>query len=147
QSPFNVGQVVELIDFTLGQVSDLNHRHHDPLTNAQLRELYDLLCGHPYLTRRALYLIASQRTTFSEMIKNACEDNGPFGDHLRNHLFRMGNQEKLKAGLVQVLRNHRCSDEHIFFQLRGAGLVKRVANDVIARNPLYADYFNKRLNG
>jgi hypothetical protein len=147
QSPFNVGQVVELVDFTLGQVSDLNNRHHDPLTDAQLRDLYDLLCGHPYLTRRALYLIASQRTTFSEMIANACEDNGPFGDHLRNHLFRMGNQEKLKAGLVQVIRNQRCPDEHIFFQLRGAGLVKRVANDVIPRNPLYADYFKKRLNG
>lgn len=147
QSPFNVGQVVELVDFTLGQVSDLNHRHHEPLTDAQLRELYDLLCGHPYLTRRALYLIASQRTTFSEMIENACEDNGPFGDHLRNHLFRMGNQDKLKAGLIQVIRNHRCPDEHIFFQLRGAGLVKRVTNDVIPRNPLYADYFKKRLNG
>ena len=147
QSPFNVGQVVELVDFTLGQVSDLNHRHHGPLTDAQLRDLYDLLCGHPYLTRRALYLVASQRTTFSEMIEKACEDNGPFGDHLRNHLFRMGNQEKLKAGLIQVIKSQRCPDEHIFFQLRGAGLVRRAGNDVIPRNPLYADYFKKRLNG
>lgn len=146
QSPFNVGQVIELVDFTLGQISDLNHRHHDPLTEDQLRQLYDLLCGHPYLTRRALYLLASKRTTFAEMIENACEDDGPFGDHLRNYLFRMSNQEKLKAGLVQVIRSQRCSDEHIFFQLRGAGLVKRVANDVIPRNPLYADYFKKRLN-
>jgi hypothetical protein len=147
QSPFNVGQVIELVDFTLGQISDLNHRHHDPLTDDQLRQLYDLLCGHPYLTRRALYLLASKRTTFEEMIENACEDDGPFGDHLRNYLFRMSNQEKLKAGLVQVIRSQRCSDEHIFFQLRGAGLVKRVAIDVIPRNPLYADYFKKRING
>jgi hypothetical protein len=147
QSPFNVGQVVELVDFTLGQVSELNHRHHDPLTDAQVRQLYDLLLGHPYLTRRALYLIASQRSTFAEMINNACEDNGPFGDHLRNYLFRMGTQDKLKAGLIQVIKNQRCPDEHIFFQLRGAGLVKRVANDVIPRNPLYTDYFKKRLNG
>ncbi|HKY53371.1 MAG TPA: AAA-like domain-containing protein, partial [Anaerolineales bacterium] len=147
QSPFNVGQVIELVDFTLGQISDLNHRHHDPLTEDQLRQLYDLLCGHPYLTRRALYLLASKRTPFAELIANACEDDGPFGDHLRNHLFRMSNQEKLKAGLVQVIKNQRCSDEHIFFQLRGAGLAKRVGNDVIPRNPLYADYFKKRLNG
>jgi AAA domain-containing protein/TIR domain-containing protein len=147
QSPFNVGQVIELVDFTLGQVSDLNHRHHDPLTDVQLRQLYDLLGGHPYLTRRALYLIASRRTTFTEMIENACEDNGPFGDHLRNYLFRMGNQEKLKAGLVQVIKNQRCSDEHIFFQLRGSGLVKRISNAVMPRNQLYADYFGKRING
>ncbi len=147
QSPFNVGQVVELVDFTLGQISDLNYRHHDPLTEDQLRQLYDLLCGHPYLTRRALYLLAGKRTTFAELIANAYEDDGPFGDHLRNHLFRMSNQEKLKAGLVQVIKDQRCSDEHIFFQLRGAGLAKRVGNDVIPRNPLYADYFKKRLNG
>lgn len=146
QSPFNVGQVVELGDFTLEQMFELNRRHHNPLTNPQARELFDLLGGHPYLTRRALYLVASQRDTFSELMENACEDNGPFGDHLRNYLFRMGNQDKLKAGLAQVLKSQRCPDEHVFFQLRGAGLVRRVGNDVIPRNPLYADYFRKRLN-
>jgi hypothetical protein len=146
QSPFNVGQVVELVDFTLAQVSDLNNRHYNPLTEMQVKELFDLLGGHPYLTRRALYLVASQRTTFPELLKNACEDNGPFGDHLRNYLFRMGGQENLKAGLMQVIKYQRCSDEHIFFQLRGSGLVKRVDNAVIPRNQLYADYFGKRLN-
>jgi hypothetical protein len=146
QSPFNVGQVIELVDFTLGQVSELNQRYHNPLTDSQLDQIYDLLGGHPYLTRRALYLIASRRATFAEMIEKACEDNGPFGDHLRNYLFRMGDQEKLRAGLIQVLRSNRCADEYIFFQLRGAGLVKRVSNDVVPRNPLYAEYFKKRLN-
>ena len=147
QSPFNVGQVVELVDFTPDQVADLNHRQHNPLTEAQVKQLIDLIGGHPYLTRKALYLVASQRTTFTEMLDDACEDDGPFGDHLRNYLFRMGDQEKLKAGLVQVIKHQRCSDEHIFFQLRGAGLVKRIGNQVLPRNQLYADYFGKRLNG
>ena len=147
QSPFNVGQVVELTDFTLGQVSTLNYRHHSLLTEAQVQQLYNLLGGHPYLTRRALYLIGSQRDTFTEILDQACEDNGPFGDHLRNYLFRMGGQDNLKAGLLQVIKYQRCQDEHIFFQLRGAGLVKRVGDKVIPRNQLYADYFGKRLNG
>jgi hypothetical protein len=147
QSPFNVGQVVELVDFILEQVSDLNHRHHRPLTGTQVKQLFDLLGGHPYLTRRALYLVASQRDTFTELLENACEDNGPFGDHLRNYLFRMGGQEKLKAGLMQIIKYQRCQDEHIFFQLRGAGLVKRVGDKVIPRNQLYADYFGRRMNG
>jgi Predicted ATPase (AAA+ superfamily) len=147
QSPFNVGQVVELADFTLEQVGDLNRRHHNPLTEAQVKQIFDLLGGHPYLTRRALYLVASQRDTFAEMLEKACEDNGPFGDHLRNYLFRMGGQEKAKAALMQVIKYQRCPDEHIFFQLRGAGLVKSVGDKVIPRNQLYADYFGKRLNG
>lgn len=147
QSPFNVGQVVELADFTLRQVSTLNYRHHGLLTETQVQQLYDLLGGHPYLTRRALYLVASQRDKFTEIVDNAYEDNGPFGDHLRNYLFRMGGQEKLKMGLMQVIKYQRCQDEHVFFQLRGAGLVKRVGDNVSPRNQLYADYFGKRLNG
>jgi hypothetical protein len=146
QSPFNVGQVIELVEFTFEQVSELNRRHHNPFTEEQVLQIYDLLGGHPYLTRRALYLVASKRTTFAEMMKNAYEDDGPFGDHLRNYLFRMGNREKLKAGLMQVIKSQRCSDEHVFFQLRGSGLVKRINNEVIPRNQLYADYFKKRLN-
>jgi hypothetical protein len=147
QSPFNVGQVVELTDFRLGQVSTLNYRHHSLLTETQVQQLYDLLGGHPYLTRRALYLVGSQRDTFIEILDNAYEDNGPFGDHLRNYSFRLGVQEKLKAGLMQVIKYQRCQDEHVFFQLRGAGLVKRVGEKVMPRNQLYADYFGKRLNG
>jgi hypothetical protein len=147
QSPFNVGQVVELGDFTLKQISELNYRHHNPLTEVQVKQLFELLGGHPYLTRRALYLVASQRNTFTELMGNACEDNGPFGDHLRNYLFRMGNQAKLKEALVQIMHYQRCSDEHIFFQLRGSGLVKRTDNVVAPRNKLYADYFKKRLDG
>jgi hypothetical protein len=81
------------------------------------------------------------------LIREACEDTGPFGDHLRNYLFRMGDQEKIKAGLIQAIKFQRCSDEHVFFQLRGSGLLKRVDTKVMPRNQLYADYFGKRLNG
>jgi hypothetical protein len=147
QSPFNVGQVVELDDFTREQVIELNRRHQNPLTETQLKQLFDLLSGHPYLTRKALYLVASGRDTFAQLLDKACEDNGPFGDHLRNHLFRMGDQEKLKAGLVQIIKYQRCSEEHVFFQLRGSGLVKRVDTKVMTRNKLYTDYFGKRLSG
>jgi hypothetical protein len=146
QSPFNVGQVIELVEFTLEEVIDLNRRHQSPFTEEQVQQIYDLLGGHPYLTRRALYLVASQRIAFTEMMKNVYEDDGPFGDHLRNYLFRMGDQEKLKAGLVQVIRSQRCSDEQVFFKLRGSGLVKRINNEVLPRNQLYAKYFDKRLN-
>jgi hypothetical protein len=147
QSPFNVGAVVELKDFTPEQVSDLNQRYGNPLSAEQVVKISDLLGGHPFLTRKALYLIASKRATFDEIVKNACEDDGPFGDHLRNHLFRMSDHQKLKSGLTEIIKHHHCADEHVFFRLRGAGLVKRIGNDVLPRNQLYAEYFEKRLNG
>ncbi len=146
QSPFNVGAVVELKDFTPAQVSDLNQRHGNPLLVEQSAKISELLGGHPYLTRKALYLVAGKRADFDDIVKNACEDDGPFGDHLRNHLFRMSDHQELKSGLLQVIKYQRCADEHIFFRLRGAGLVRRIGNDVLPRNALYAEYFGKRLN-
>jgi hypothetical protein len=146
QSPFNVGTVVELKDFTPQQVGDLNQRHGSPLLAGQVDNMAALLGGQPYLTRKALYLVANKRATFDEILKNACEDNGAFGDHLRNHLFRMSDHQDLKSGLMQAIKYQRCSDEHVFFRLRGAGLVRRVGNDVQPRNQLYAEYFGKRLH-
>lgn len=147
QSPFNVGAVVELKDFTLDQVDDLNRRHGGPFSKEQVEKVFELLGGHPYLTRKALYLIAGKHSTFDSVVKDAAEDDGPFGDHLRNHLFRMSDHQELKSGLMQVIKRHRCADKHVFFRLRGAGLVRAVGNDVLPRNFLYADYFEKRLNG
>jgi hypothetical protein len=147
QSPFNVGTVVELKDFMPAQVSDLNQRHGNPLSTVQVTKILELLGGHPYLTRKALYLIASKRTTFDEILKNACEDDGPFGDHLRNHLFRISDHRELKSALIQVIKHQRCSDKRTFFRLRGAGLVRPVGNGVLPRNQLYSEYFEKRLNG
>jgi hypothetical protein len=147
QSPFNVGAVIELKDFTLQQVSDLNRRHGSPLSAEQVAQILGLLGGHPYLTRKALYLVASRRASFEDVMNNCCEDDGPFGDHLRNHLFRMSDHQDLKSSLMQVIDYRRCADEHIFFRLRGAGLVKRVGNEVVPRNELYACYFGERLHG
>ena len=59
----------------------------------------------------------------------------------------MSEQKNVKAGLVQVIKFQRCEDEHVYFQLRGAGLVKRIGTDVVPRNLLYTEYFGKRLNG
>jgi hypothetical protein len=146
QSPFNVGEVIDLPDFTLEQIADLNQRHNSPLNPAELNKLMALLCGHPYLTRRALYLLASGRMRATELFDKAADDKGPFGDHLRYHLFRLYGKEDLIQGPRQVIRNHKCLDERIFFRLRGAGLVRREEGSEVPRCQLYADYFREHLH-
>ena len=129
------------------QVADLNRRHGNPLTPGQERQLIALLRGHPYLTRRALYMVASQRISAPDLFVRATEDRGPFGDHLRNHFFRMHDKEDLLKGLHQVLSDGTCPDERVLFGLRGAGLVRREGKAVLARCQLYADYFRERIRG
>jgi hypothetical protein len=147
QSPFNVGQVIELEDFTPAQVADLNRRHGSPLNPREEQQLIRLLNGHPYLVRLALYLIASHRLSTAELFANATSDNGPFGHHLRNHLFRLHGKQELIRGMFQVIHQNICEDERVFFRLRGAGLVRREGRTVIPRCQLYTDFFKEHLRG
>nr|WP_242036886.1 AAA-like domain-containing protein [Leptolyngbya sp. FACHB-321] len=147
QSPFNVGEVILLADFTAQQVSDLNQRHGSPFTPAQELQLMALLNGHPYLVRRALYLVASQQLSVETLLAQAATDRGPFGDHLRYHLFRIYDKQELVRGLLQVLRDKACPDERIARLLVAAGLVSRDDQRVLPRCQLYADYFREHLHG
>lgn len=147
QSPFNVGEVLELQDFSFEQVHDLNQRHHSPLTPLQTEQLMNLVNGHPYLVRKALYLVASQRMTATELFEQAAHDRGPFGDHLRHHLFRLYNKPDLVAALFQVIRSRNCPDQAAFFRLRGAGLIRRDTKGVVPRCQLYVTYFQEYLRG
>jgi hypothetical protein len=58
ESPFNVGVVLALQDFVPEQVAQLNALHPKPLGDADVQRLYALIGGHPYLTRKALYMLA-----------------------------------------------------------------------------------------
>ncbi|MBW4470888.1 MAG: AAA-like domain-containing protein [Stenomitos rutilans HA7619-LM2] len=147
QSPFNVGLVIDLIDFTTDQMASLNQRHGSPFNREQAQQLMRLLNGHPYLVRRALYLTASQQLSVADLFARAIDDRGPFGDHLRYHLFRMHDKKALVQGFVQVIKNNVCQDEQVFFRLRGAGLVRREGQTVLPRCQLYADYFREHLRG
>jgi GTPase SAR1 family protein len=146
QSPFNVGQVIELEDFTLEQVSFLNHSHGSPLNTSAQKELMALLNGHPYLVRKALYLVASGQMTTTELFQNATSTRGPFGDHLRRLLSLLHDRQELKQAILQVIHQNTCEDQLIFWRLRGAGLVRSSAQTVIPRCQLYADYFREHLH-
>jgi len=147
QSPFNVGQVLELEDFTSSQVAHLNQSHNSPLNPREEQQLIGLLNGHPYLVRLALYLVASHRLSTTELFNTATADNGPFNNHLRNHLFRLHSKRELVQGMLQVIRQNICEDESIFFRLRGAGLVRREGRTVLPRCQLYSNFFQEHLRG
>jgi len=107
-----------------------------------------LISGHPYLVRRALYLVASKRITAAELFSQATDDRGPFGDHLRYHLFRLYGKKELIDGFNEVIRKNTCPDDRVFFRLRGAGLVRQEArNKIMPRCSLYAIYFREHLKG
>jgi AAA-like domain len=145
QSPFNVGERIQLDYFTLEQVVELNQRHGSPLADRQVKQLNELLHGHPYLVRRALYLVASQQLGFEALLTQAAHSQGPFGDHLRYHLFRINDNKDLVQGLMQVIRNNTCADERVKRLLMAAGLIQEEGQLQVPRCQLYAIYFQEHL--
>lgn len=149
QSPFNVGEVLELKDFTEKQVLELNRRHNPekpPLSIREVRQLMELLNGHPYLVRRALYLVANKSLTPARLFATAAAESGPFNDHLRYHLFRLQGKTGLIKTLREVIRYRRCKDSEAFFRLKGAGLVRQEGRHVVPRCQLYTEYFREHLD-
>ncbi len=146
QSPFNVGQVIELTDFTPGLVNTLNRRHGSPFTEAQEERLMGVIGGHPYLIRRALYLVASGQISVDDLFMNASESRGPFGDHLRYHLYRLNQRPQLVDAMRRIILYKTCPDQEIFFRLRGAGLVRHEGYAVLPRYRLYEEFFGRQFN-
>jgi hypothetical protein len=149
QSPFNVGEVANLPPFDLPAVQKLNHHYGEPLRRSECEQLYQLLHGHPYLTRVALHrLITTEGLLWSRLVETADDDDGPFADHLKALLMRLD-----RAGLAevmhQVIRRGQLpgNDWKVFYRLKGAGLVLEETDCFVPANLLYARFFGRVLKG
>jgi hypothetical protein len=114
QSPFNVGTVIEMRDFSLSEVSDLNERYGEPLQSTEdLSRFYELFCGQPFLTR--LGFAELLRTgSLDRLIAEADIDEGPFGDHLR-HLLALLTRATARRGPFKLLSSApRRADRRVF---------------------------------
>jgi hypothetical protein len=147
QSPFNVGTRLTLEDFSFDQVADLNRRHDSPLkTNGEVRRLYAMLGGQPYLVRRALSELAEGNVTFDQLLAGADRDEGIFGDHLRRILVILAKDPDLYEVVRGILQGRPCPSAASFYRLRSAGVVKGDSpSEVQLRCEIYANFLNTHL--
>jgi len=146
QSPFNVGRPIDLEDFTLTELRGANLAHGSPLGEAELVKLHQLVTGQPYLCRKALYLLCQGRYGFATLEAEADSEGGPFGDHLRAQLIRLGRRPEVLNALATALSSGKCPDE-MRMRLMAGGLIVERNGRVEARCPLYQRYFTRVLRG
>jgi len=147
QSPFNVGLPIELPEFNYQQIVELVRKHQLNWSNNEIEQLIEMVDGHPYLLRKALYEIARGYLNIEYNLKIAATEEGIYGDHLRRHLLNLTANANLEAGMKQVIAssNPIRLEANIAFKLRSMGLVKLRGNDVIPLCNLYRLYFKDRL--
>ena len=149
KSPFNVGESIELPEFDKSQVQELLVQHGLNWQSKQVEQLIELVGGHPYMVRVALYKIANQEMTFSKFLELAPTEAGPFSGEL---LYHWDNLEKygLKNEYRKVLgvRDAIQIDAQKANILESMGLIKRDENNpnkVQCFCQLYRLYFQQHL--
>ncbi|MEB3831419.1 AAA-like domain-containing protein [Phormidium sp. CCY1219] len=144
----NLGAVVSLPEFTPAQVQDLAKRYGlEWESDTELQPLLDIIGGHPYLVRKAFDYLYRNRISFLEFAAIAATEAGPFGDHLRQHLWNLQHHPELAAAFRDVVMANKpvkISSERAF-KLYSMGLVQLQDNNVTPRFELYRQYFSVRL--
>jgi hypothetical protein len=147
QSPFNVGLPVELGELSADQVRHLVGLHGLQLSEAELSQLLELVGGHPYLVRKALYALANGLPLVT-FLAEAPTRAGVYCDHLRGLLKAVENHPELAEALRQVVSSSEPvklrSDQA--FKLESLGLLVPEGNLERPRCRLYAQYMADRLS-
>lgn len=148
QSPFNVGRPILLPEFNAEQVAELVRRHgltwSEGDSEAQdWRSLLEMLGGHPYLVRLALYHLCQQEVPLAQLLLEAPTQAGIYGDHLRYYWTILQDYPDLLAALEQVVIGEQGAElESIAaYQLESMGLVKLEGNCATPSCQLYRLYF------
>ncbi len=147
RSPFNVGLPIELRELNSDEIETLIDRHQLSLSGHQKQQLVELVGGHPYLMRAALYQLARGRISLTQLMEEAPTEGGLYSDHLRRHLLNLEADPDLLDAFKQVIPSYQPvqigSTEA--FKLHSMGLVKYDGNAVVPLCGLYRQYFQSRL--
>lgn len=147
QSPFNVGELIKLPEFTSEQVLDCARLYELNLTPIQIEQIEQMVGGHPYLVRQLLDRLRPYRNeTLEQLLKLAPTAQGIYSKHLREQWQDIQKDLELKTALKEVIaispKGVRLKPT-IAYKLESLGLIKMDGNDSITRCELYRLYFNE----
>ena len=147
QSPFNVGTRIELGDFSLDEVTEMNRRYGSPLsTEPDVAKLYELVGGHPYLVRRCLHELVTTGSSIAELRARVQSSDTLFNDHLGRMRLALLQDTDLLASLREYLSNGSLPLVDDFVRLRSSGLVMGESpRSMSLRCRLYEIYLRRNL--
>ena len=147
QSPFNVGVPIELPEFSSEQILDLARRHGLNWNSIEVNQLTDMVGGHPYLVRVALYRFACNDISFDDFLNTAHTESSVYCDHLRRHLWNLEQHPDLATAMNKVVSNTKAVTLNSIqcSKLYSMGLVQVQGTDVTPRCNLYRQYFRDHL--
>jgi hypothetical protein len=147
QSPFNVGLPIQLCTFTQEEVQQLAQRYGLDWENGEaVRQLMDMVGGHPALVHTALYYLSQEEMTLVQLLETAPTATGIYSHHLQRHWVALQEQPELANALNAVIGATEPIrlDCILSYKLSSLGLIEQSGDTVIASCELYQHYFKSR---
>ncbi|MGB6297098.1 MAG: AAA-like domain-containing protein [Rivularia sp. (in: cyanobacteria)] len=143
QSPFNVGLPIELPEFTVEQVLSLAKIYQLDWSEKEVLQLMEMVGGHPFLVRLALYNIAREDITLTELLQTAPTTTGIYSTYLRRMESILEEHPELKAGMQELITNTQQAQlsNKTCSKLNALGLIKVEDGETLASCELYRQYF------
>ncbi|TRU85070.1 MAG: serine/threonine protein kinase [Microcystis novacekii Mn_MB_F_20050700_S1] len=150
QSPFNVGLPMELEGFGQEQVAELAKKYQlNELATNEIKQLIDLVGGHPALIHLAIYHISQEQIRIEDLIRSATTSTGIYSSHLQMHWVTLRKQPELADVFQQICEGNQpmIVDPIIAYKLNSMGLIKLRENQAIVSCQLYQKYFRSQYTG
>jgi hypothetical protein len=138
-SPFVITPPLVIEDFTVEQLQHLARLHDLPWDEDQLRSLMDLIGGHPYLTRMAMYTAVAKGYSVEQLVSPERPGVQVFDGFLETCRLRLIAQPGLWPTAERVLRGKPLSalDRLVLPRLERLGIVRMQGERCTVRYPLY----------
>ena len=142
-----IGQVFLLPDFTREQIKNLAAQFNLNFTEIELKKLLDTIGGHPYLIHLVCDYLQLEEICLDELLAICSTESGPFGNHLRRHLWNLQQYPDLANALAEVINSSEPVQlkSNFGFKLQSMGLVKLEGDLYSPRCDLYRQYFSVHL--
>ncbi|MBE9128830.1 MULTISPECIES: AAA-like domain-containing protein [unclassified Coleofasciculus] len=144
RSPFNIGLLIKLPEFTREQVHELAQRRGLNWNASQVEQLMSLVGGHPYLIHKALYHIGHQDVTLEHLLPQYVKKGRIYGEYLRQQLANLQQHPQLYEAFAQVASSPTPIElERVqALKLHSMGLVHLQGSQVMPSCNLYRHYFS-----
>jgi diguanylate cyclase (GGDEF)-like protein len=153
RSLFNVGLPLQLWGLNLEQVQDLALRHGldwaaEETGAALLAPLQEMVGGHPYLIRLALYHLCRREVTLEQLLKEAPTPAGIYRTHLRGCLGALRREPELARAMKWAVTASEAVELEAIaaHKLESMGLVRLEGDRVVPSCSLYRQYFQVQLH-
>ena len=147
QSPFNIGLPIQLQFFSQEHVEQLAIKYQlNNQDNKEMKQLIELVRGHPALIHLALYHISQEQITFKELLATAVTQTGIYAHHLQRHWLALKENPELAKAFKMICE----ATEPVFlepiiaYKLNSIGLINLVNNRGTVSCRLYKEYFQSQ---